>query len=292
MSSDESVIYDLGYRHYDGPRLGTWHIVRALFVHSLLGAYGFGRSARSKIFPLAMLGLVTLPALVIGVVVTTTHATRLPLPYTRYADVTWLLLAIYLAGQAPQAVSRDLRYRTIVLYLSRPLERRHYVLAKFAAMCAAVFVYLAVPLTVLFGAALLAQLPTGDQLRGWLAGLAGAALFALVLAGTGLAIAAFTPRRGIGAGVIVTVLVVLTGVAGTLQGLAIDAGRATLAGYAGLTGPFTLVDGVQAWLLHAEPPSPAGPPGTGGGLVFLAATLAVVAGCYGVLLLRYRKAMS
>lgn len=291
MSGEGSVIYDLGYRHYDGRRLGSWQATRALFVHTLLGAYGLRRSARSKIVPLMLLALAGLPAVIIAVMMNVQPTDEPPVAYTGYAIVVWLLLAIYVAGQAPQAVSRDLRFRTVALYLSRPLERSQYVLAKFAALAAAVFVFVAVPLTVMFAAALLAELPAWQQVRGWLAGLLGAALFALVLSGIALVIAATTPRRGVGVGVIVAVLVVFSGLAGVIQEIALENQQQTLAGYAGLVGPFSLVDGVQVWLLHAEPSFPAGPPGTLGGLVYLATALAVVAGCYGILLLRYRKAM-
>lgn len=292
MGAEGSAIYDLGYRHHDGRRLGPWYGTRALFVHSLLGAYGLRRATRSKIVPMTLLALSLLPAVVVAVMINVEPTEKLPLPYTSYAVVTWLLLSIYVAGQAPQAVSRDLRFRTVALYLSRPLERSQYVLAKYAALTAAVFMFLAMPLTVMFAAALLAELPVWDQVRGWLAGLVGALLFALVLSGIGLVIAALTPRRGIGVGVIVTVLVLLTGVVGVVQGIAMEAGQVTLSGYAGLFAPISLVDGVQVWLFDAETSSVVGPPGTVGGLVYLAVTLAVIAACFGALLLRYRKVLS
>ena len=51
MSTHESagIIYDIGFRHYDGPRLGRRQVVLALFAESARGAYGIGRSTRSKI---------------------------------------------------------------------------------------------------------------------------------------------------------------------------------------------------------------------------------------------------
>jgi len=117
-------------------------------------------------------------------------------------------------------------------------------------------------------------------------------LFALVLSGIGLVIAAFTPRRGIGVGVIVAVLVLLTGVVGVVQGIAMDEGLRTLSEYVGVLAPISLVDGVQVWLFDAEPSSAVGPPGTVGGLVYLAAALGVICACFGVLLLRFRKVLS
>ena len=73
MSEDTSpartgAIHDIGYRHYDGPRLGASYIRRSLFVETLRGAYGLGRSARSKVMPFLLLAVMVLPAVVMGIV--------------------------------------------------------------------------------------------------------------------------------------------------------------------------------------------------------------------------------
>jgi ABC-2 type transport system permease protein len=283
------VIHDIGYRHYDGPRLGRGYLVRALFGQSLRGVYGLGRSAKSKVMPILLLVIMCLPALIIAAVVNGLHLRSVPLPYSRYAMVLLAVVAIFVAAQSPQLVSRDLRFRLTSLYFSRPLRRRDYVLAKYAAMVCALLVLLVAPLTILYGGAVLARLPVVAETRHYLLAVAGAVLFALVLAGVGLLIAAFTPRRGLGVAAVIAVLLVSYSAVSVVQGIAADHGRTTLAGYAGLFSPFTLVDGLQVWLLHAERSTPARPPGTTGGLVFLATTGAVVAGSYALLLLRYRK---
>ena len=285
----QGVIHDIGYRHYDGARLGRGYIVRSLYVDSLRGAYGFGRSARSKVVPFLLFAVMCLPALVIAVVATVTHATSLPGGYHAYVLNLEVVVAIYLAAQAPALVSRDLRFRFMSLYLSRPLRRDDYVLAKAGALATAVFVLIAAPLTILFVGALLAKLDLADQVRGYLAAMAGAALFALVLSGIGLVIAAVTPRRGLGVAAIISVLIVLIGIAGAAQGIAHERGAETASGYLGLISPFSLVQGVQTWLLRQDNPLPAAPPGTAGGLVFCAVAVLLPAACYGVLLLRYRR---
>jgi ABC-2 type transport system permease protein len=58
------VIHDLGYRHYDGPRLGRAAIIRALYWHSLRSAYGIGRGAKAKIVPILTFAIMCLPAVV------------------------------------------------------------------------------------------------------------------------------------------------------------------------------------------------------------------------------------
>src|SRR6187455_2179044 len=62
-SSRGGSIYDLGYRGYEGPRLGRRGAVVALLTHSLRTAYGLGRGARSKIMPVGLVLLALLPSL-------------------------------------------------------------------------------------------------------------------------------------------------------------------------------------------------------------------------------------
>lgn len=287
--SHQGVIHDLGYRHYDGPRLGRGHITRALFVESAKGAYGLGRPARSKIMPMLILGAICLPAVIVAVIAGVTKLDKLPGGYTSYVLNVALLVMIYVAGQAPASVSRDLRFRVMSLYFSRPLERIDYVVAKLAAMATALFLLMALPLTILLAGAALAKMPISEQLPDYFRSLAGAALLALLLAGIALVIAALTPRRGLGVAAIIAVLSILAGIQAAVQAIAIEQKQETVANYAGMLAPFTLVDGVQHALLGARAEMPASPPDIPAGLAFLAVIVLVVAGCFGVLLLRYRK---
>jgi ABC-2 type transport system permease protein len=283
------VIHDIGFRRYDGPRLGRSYLLRSLYVESLKGAYGLGRSAKSKVMPILLLVAVTLPALIIALVAGLTNADKLPLAYTSYAIDLSTAISVFVASQSPATVSRDLRFHVMPLYFSRPLSRSDYVLAKFAAMSTALFALMAIPLVVLYAGALLSKLPFWAQTRGVLTGLAGAVVFALVLAGIGLLVASLTPKRGFGVAAIIVVLLVLALVGGILQGVALDAGHDHLGGYLGAISPFVLVDGVQVWIFGATPTSQVGPPGAAGGVFFVAVTILVIAGCYAALQLRYRR---
>lgn len=286
---ETGAIHDIGYRHYDGPRLGAAYIARSLFLHSLRGAFGVGRSVRSKVTPLLLLAVMVVPALIIVAVAVITNANDLPLEYTSYAVRLQVVVTVFVAAQSPQSVSHDLRFRVVPLYFSRPLTRTAYVQAKLLAMSAALFGLLAVPLLVLYAGALLAEMPLWSNTRDVALALVGAALLAVVLASFGLVVAAFTPRRGLGVAAVVAVLLVLAAVAAVVQGVASDEGNTTVAGWAGLISPFSLVDGVQVWTLGAESSAQEAPPGTYGGPVFAAAAAALVAACYGLLMLRYRR---
>nr|BFE86202.1 hypothetical protein GCM10020093_088030 [Planobispora longispora] len=95
--------------------------------------------------------------------------------YSQYTVIMQAIPAIFLASQSPYTVAPDLRFRVLPLYLSRPVTIRDYVSAKLAAMTAALFLLLAVPLTVLFVGELVVDMPGPAQTSEYLASLAGAA---------------------------------------------------------------------------------------------------------------------
>jgi ABC-2 type transport system permease protein len=291
-AAQTGAIHDIGYRRYDGPRLGASYIRRSLFVDTLRGSFGLGRSARSKVMPFLLLAVMVLPAVVMGIVTSYVHATSLPIRYTEYVVILQVAVTIFLGSQSPAVMSRDLRFRVASLYFSRPLSRRQYVQAKYAGMAVALFILTALPITLLLAGALLAKLPVSDQLPDYFRAIAGAVIYALVLAGIGLLVAAMTPRRGLGVAAVVGVLLVLSGLQLAVSGMAMEFGSDTFQGYAGLISPYTLVDGVVTGVFGAESSIGQGPPGAAGTAAFVALAVLLVVGCYAALVARYRKALS
>ncbi|MCL3859622.1 ABC transporter permease [Actinotalea sp. K2] len=286
----DDVIHDIGFRHYDGPRLGRAWVVRSLLVETVRGCFGLGRPARSKVMPWSLIGILLIPPLIIALSILLIGGDELPVTYTQYPNALQLVVSLFVAGAAPYCVSRDLRHGVMPLYLSRPMMRTDYVLAKFAGLALAVLGVLALAQTLLLIGALLAKLPVGAQLVGWASGLLVSVVLAVLLSAITLVVAAFTPRRGFGVAAIITILVVVSGVAEMLTAVAQDRGLTTAAAYLPALDPFNLVDGIAVRLLGAE--SARGhdvPPGVLGGLTFLVVTAAVVAGCLALLIRRYRK---
>lgn len=229
-------------------------------------------------------------AIIVAVAVATPNMTDLPLKYTRYAIIMQALIALFLASQAPQSVSRDLRFKSVPLYFSRPIERVDYVLAKFAAMASAVFVLTAAPLVILYAGALLAEFDFADQTKGFAQGLVSVAVLSVLFGGIGLVLAAFTPRRGFGVAAVIATLTITYGAVSTVQAIAWETGSAGVIQWLGLFSPVTLIDGLQTAFLGATSAFPGGEgPGAGVGVVYLLTVLALVAGSYGVLMRRYRK---
>ncbi|MFB8756421.1 ABC transporter permease [Streptomyces nigra] len=292
---DQTRIHNIGYRSYDGPRLGRSYATRSLYSQSLRGAYGLGRSVKSKVLPMLLFVVMCVPAAIMVAVAVATKAKDLPVDYTRYAIIMQAVISLYVASQAPQSVSRDLRFKTVPLYFSRPIETADYVRAKFAALASALFILTAAPLLVLYVGALLAKLDFADQTKGFAQGLVSVTLLSLLFAGIGLVIASVTPRRGFGIAAVIAVMTISYGAVSTLQAIA-DAqslgeeGGSGAIAWIGLFSPVTLIDGVQSAFLGATSAFPGGAgPSTGEGVVYVVVVLGLIAAAYGLLLRRYKK---
>lgn len=288
-SSRTGVIHDIGYRPYSGPRLGEGAVAWALFVTGLRNCYGLGRSGKSKVLPMLLLGLMLLPAVILVGVAVQLGLDEQVLAYSGYPLTTSVLISVFVASQAPALVSRDLRFRTITLYLARPMRRSTYVLVRLASLTAATFLLIWAPLLLLYLGGLLADMPVGRETKSFAVASLGALLLAATLAGLAALVAAITTRRGIAVAAVIVVLLVSYTVVSTVQGVAAENGHDTVAQVAGVFAPYTLVNGLQVSYLNAPEGSPASPTGDGVGLVFLAATVLAVVLPVAGMLLRYRR---
>lgn len=283
------VIHDIGYRHYDGPRLGRGRGVAVLALYSLRAAFGLGRPARSKIIPVLMAGIMTVPA-VMSIAVMAIAAER-PMEYTEYAVTMQAVLAIFLAAQAPILVSADLRFRVLPLYLSRPVTVGDYIGAKLAALSVALFLLLGVPLTVLYAGELLVDMPGPPATGAYLAAMGGAVIHAVLLASLGLAIASLTPRRGLGVAAVITLYLLTTAVSEVLSNVLRFSVGEDAAGWAQLISPISLADAAQSGLFGVKPTLDNIYP-SGEGVIGGLGVPALIAISLGVMFLRYRKAAS
>lgn len=286
-----STIHDIGYRHYGGRRGGRAYVLRSLYTHNLRAAYGLGRPARAKIMPFLLGAIMLLPAAGSVAAFAFTKEPDALIDYSAYANLMQVIVAIFLATQAPVLASRELRFHVVPLYFSRPVGHLDFVLAKLGALATAMFALMAVPVTVLYAGGLVSKAPDpGRQLLDYLGGLAGCVLFAALLSAVGLVVAAWTPRRGFGVAAVIAVYMLSTGFVAVVQGIAEARTNFTLSGWIGLLSPFNLVEIAQVRLLGAESTVPSVPSGVTSGLVALALIAAVVAGSIAVLYRRFRKA--
>lgn len=283
------TIHDIGYRSYDGPRLGDRQLAAALFAHGLRSSFGIGRAGRAKVAPFVLLAALSVPALIIVVVTTFVRLPTLPVTYVGYLLDTQVLLTIWLAVLAPTIIARDLRFRATSLYFARPLGRGRYLLARYASTVAGMLVMTLGPMTVLFVGALLAELDATQELGRYARGVAVALLLSALLAAIGLLAASFAPRRGMATAAIVAVLLVLSGVRLILHELGGEIGHDALELYSSLVSPYALVDGLAAGLLDASAHVGDTPRGPSQVAVFAVAWLALIAGTGLLLAQRFRK---
>ncbi len=289
-TTPDDVIHDIGFRHYDGERYGRAWVRKSLLSETVRGIFGLGRPALAKAMPWTLVSFLTIPALVMALVVVLTKQATLPTSYSQYPTSFWTVIALFVGGAAPYCVSRDLRHGVMPLYLSRPMERFDYVLAKFTGLAFALFGVLALGETMLLIGALLAQLPPGDQFQGWFGGLAMCALLAVELSGLALLVAAFTPRRGLGVGIIMTGLIMGSGMVAALVDIAQQKDLTLLSRFLPALDPFSLVDGLATNVLGEKSFRPYDfPTGAGAAVTYLVVWAAVVSGSLWLLGRRYRK---
>jgi ABC-2 type transport system permease protein len=277
-----SVIHDIGYQRYTGPRLGRGYSTMSLYVHGLRTAFGLGRSGKAKIFPWAVVGIVT----IVAVVVTAIRAQlgRPVLSYLDFAGSVSFLVILFCAAVAPELVSRDLRSGVLPLYFSRPLSRDDYALAKLSALASAAWLLLAGPQTImLLGGVFSVHGPSAvwHEFLDYLPGIADSAVYAAVYSSLSLLVASMASRRAIAAAVIVAVFVVTTPVVGVLSSV----GGQTARELALLASPSTLVQGLDSWLFRGSTQviGDYGP-------VYALVTAGLVVACVMAVLIRYRRA--
>jgi ABC-2 type transport system permease protein len=286
VAPQTSVIHDIGYQRYTGPRLGRWYANRSLYEHSVRAAFGIGRGAKAKIFPWLIIGIVLLVAVV--VIAFRSISGQTLMSYRDYTAGLSYPVMLFLAIVAPELVSRDLRDRTLPLYFSRPLARTDYALAKYAALVTAVVALLAVPQLLIYIGAVFTR--TDGFSGAWhefgdlAPGLGATLIRALILASVSLLIASLSGRRAFAAAFIVGVFLITSPIVGILNFL----GNDTLAKLSFLANPMTLMLALEQWIFGIEGQNEGLPIG-GYGPAYGVGGLILLGGSVGLLLLRYRK---
>ena len=282
-----SVIHDLGYRPYTGPRLGAGAIARALTLTGFRNAFGLGRSGKSKVLPFILLALNLLPAVIVGGVLAFAGLDELPIGYAEYASTTQVLVGIFVASQAPVLFSRDLRHGTISLYLARPLRSSAYAVSRWASLLGATLVFLLLPILILYVIALLGELDVGEQTREALIAVGLAVLLALSLAGLAGLVASWSTRRGFAVVATIALLVIANGIVTAVQGISSEEGRSEVGEVAGLFSPYSLYRGLMGAWTDADVPTP--PTSTGMELAYVGVFVGLSVACLAALVWRYRR---
>ena len=202
-----------------------------------------------------------------------------------------IVVTIFIAAQAPELVSRDLRSHVLPLYFSRPIRRGDYPLAKYIALTAALLLLIEIPLLVLYVGTIASAKndhAVWNETKALIPGLGVGLMWAVLMAAVGLVLASLTGRRAYATGIVAiscfltwTVSEVLIQAEGGITS------TSTGARIAGLFSPFNLLDGIRIWLGGTSPGEDANP-GHFGPLYGVVGVL-LLAACLGGLAARYRK---
>ncbi len=246
------TIYDLGYQHYDGPRLGRWPVIRTLAAFSFRTAFGTGRGNKAQIIPYLVLLLVYLPA-VIMVGIASALGRPEAINYAQYLPAVTFLLALFTAAQSAEVIVTDRQYGVLALYLSRALGTTDYIAAKLIAFTGALLVLTLGPQLVLFsGKVLIATSPWDawkSNYKDLLPIFGGTILAACYMSFIGLALASFAARRAYAAASVIAFFVLMPAVANIARVIITDPDKQR---YTVLGNPFIVITGFANWLFDVQ----------------------------------------
>lgn len=220
-------ILDAGYRRYTGPRRGLGHSLRSLVATTLRRILGLRRPARTKVLPVLSIAFAYIPAIVfVGVVALVGQfgddvdpSTFVP-AYDDYYGFIISAIVLFVTFVAPEALCPDRRSKVLSLYLSSPLTRLTYLLAKACAIAAVIAaVTIGPPLLLLLGLAVQGEGPDGflGFLTVLVRVLASGGMLALLFTGVSIGVASLTDRRAVAAAATLLLLIGTQIVAGTLR---------------------------------------------------------------------------
>ncbi len=210
----DAQIVERGFQRYEGRRSGVPGAIRSVSWEGIRATLGLGRPARTKIFPVIAVVIAYVPAIVfVGIAVLIPGDILEPeevADYPGYYGFIILAIVLFAALVAPEVLVSDRRNGMLAMYLSTPLDRRTYLVAKAVAVVSTLgLVTLGPPVLLLIGYTVENAGP--DGVAGWLwtlvrIVLSGVAISA-ALAAVSMAASSLTDRRAFAAiGIVLLVL--------------------------------------------------------------------------------------
>lgn len=205
-------IFDRGYRRFEGTRSGVGGAVRSVAWHSTRSILGLGRKGRHKVFPVIVVVIAFVPAigfLVLAALVGDLLEGELQPEYWEFFGFSFAPALLFTSLVAPEAIVRDRRDGMFALYLSSPLTRPTYLLAKVIAVIGTLSIITLGP-ALLFLLGYTVQSLGPDSLPEFL-GVAGrivlaGLIIAAVYTAVSLAAACFTDRRAFASVAVILVM--------------------------------------------------------------------------------------
>lgn len=145
-------ILDRGYRKYDGRRSGVGGAVRSVTWHTTRSILGLGRKGRHKVFPIIVGVVAFVPALVFLAVAVLFGdiGDEIRPEYWEFFGFSVMAALLFTAFVAPEAIVRDRRDGMFALYMSTPLTKPTYLLAKGLAVVGTLWLIVGLPVIMVF----------------------------------------------------------------------------------------------------------------------------------------------
>lgn len=220
---DSSVIHDLGYRRYDGPREGAAGARRALFWQGFRTLFGIGRPAKAKAVPVFVIVVSMLPALA-TLAAAGASGGQIPVQYGQIIEPQIILFILFMAAQGPELLSRDQQHRVLPLMFTRDVTRVQYAITRLVSVWSAMLCVALAPLLLLWvGEIGIAKDPATAFTT--VAPKFGSVLLlgtmiAWLVGGVGAAVASFSPRRAYATAAVIGFFLVAAAVGSGLRDLA------------------------------------------------------------------------
>ncbi|MDJ0923036.1 MAG: hypothetical protein QNJ77_00630 [Acidimicrobiia bacterium] len=139
MVDKAGVVYDLGYKPYEGQRLGRSGAIKAMLKDGLRRTFGIRRKARRKIYPWGLVVLAFLPAIVfVGLAFAlSSFAPDAESPFgghAQYISLVGTVIILFVASAAPNLLIPDREEGVLSVYSSRPMTAWDYIWGRVGAL--------------------------------------------------------------------------------------------------------------------------------------------------------------
>ncbi len=155
MSDRTGVVYDLGYKPYEGPRLGRAGAIKAMLKDGLRRSFGIRRKARKKVYPWFLAVVAFLPAVVfVGLAFAWgTFSPDAESPFgghAQYISLVGTVIVLFVASAAPNLLIPDREDGVLSVYSSRPMTAWDYILGRVGALAGVASAFFLIPNLILY----------------------------------------------------------------------------------------------------------------------------------------------
>lgn len=280
MDDRTGAVFDLGYKPYEGERLGRSGAIRSIVKDGVRRVLGLRRKARKKVYPWSLVILATLPAIVFVGLAFTLSAfnpdAESPFGgHAEYIGLTGAIVLLFVALAGPELLIPDREEGVLAVYSSRPMTAWDYIGARAGALFGVVASFVLLPnLLMYIGFAALDDRGLGSALIGNLDEMARilAAMIAYIVGygAPALLIATYAKRTGPAAGTYLAIMFGSAGFAEAFQRIDFDGAR-----YGTLLSLLQHPEVIRNWVF--DKPQDAAPIAAGFEPWMSAAVIAVVA---------------